>query len=486
MLRRRLRRLGVGADIGLTTLLQVLNAVAALAIQVVVVKNLSKEGAGVYFLAQAVLTIAASMADFGLAAVVYPRLAVVEGVETPAYRAGVLLRLATIALSWALTNIYLLGQGSRELTLAVNIGYVMIFFSTRLCGMRQFLEIVWRLKGRTYLYTALAALETAGTLAILILLAATGHLTVISIMVTFAVAGLPGFILNFWPIRDTFLRSRWFRAGLSRRYYRSIFLASLPIAVMGVFGQLFGQLDTFVIEHFMTLADVGRYNAATRLLNGGIVLPMALAVGLVPVVAQVYRGARSDVSISYVISLAVRILILADLGICAVCWVFSDQIMLIFGKQYLSEAYILRVYSITNGLVFLVILFDQFLLAAGRRRQSLSGAVFAFILGAILEVIAVRWFGMMGVLTAKILAVGSLIVFQLAVSRRDVRQAALDGFRRMLLPAGVLAAAVALSWPLESIVLRAVIVAAALGVGIIISGAVQPAEIRRLKELRVA
>lgn len=486
MLQRRLRRLGVGADIGLTTVLQVLNSVVAFGIQAVVVRTLSKEAAGTYFLAQSVITIAASIGDFGIAAVVYPRLSIVKGVETPAFKAGVILRLLMIFVSWALTNAYLFFLGNPGLMLVVNVGYLMIFFSTRLSGMRQFLEILWRLQGRTYIFTGLATFEMAGTLAALLVLAYTHDLTVLSIMVTWVIAGVPGFFIILWPLWKTLRDSHYMQSALSNRYYRSIFLASLPIALMGVAGQMFAQLETLVINHFLTLADVSAYNAATRPLTGAIVLPMALSVGLIPIVAQAYRSVRADVSISFVISLAVRIILLVNLAMCAVCFVFSEQIMMIFGRQYLSEAYILRVYSITNGFVFLVIVFDQFLLAVGRRRQTLYGALFSFFLALILEASLVGRFGMMGILFSKMFSVLCLITFQLYVSRIDVRQAALAGFRRMLLPAVVLAVALVATIPIDNVILRGLIVFAAVGGAIFGTRGVLLSEIRTLKELRVA
>jgi O-antigen/teichoic acid export membrane protein len=74
-----MRRLGVGSDIGLTAILQALAALAAFALQAIIVRSLSKDQAGLYFLTLSYVTIASGMADFGILAAIYPRLSVTKG-----------------------------------------------------------------------------------------------------------------------------------------------------------------------------------------------------------------------------------------------------------------------------------------------------------------------------------------------------------------------------------------------------------------------
>jgi O-antigen/teichoic acid export membrane protein len=437
-----MRRLGVGSDIGLTAILQALAALGAFALQAIIVRSLSKDQAGLYFLTLSYVTIASGMADFGILAAIYPRLSVAKGGGSPAFRAGMVLRLLSMVFAWIVINIYLMIDGDWQIIGLVNVGYSSVVFSSRMSGIRQFFETLLRLQGRTYLLSLLALVDMAITILVIALLGYLHILNVFRAMVVITVGSIPGFIVLLWPALRYLRTATATAVRIPARYYRAVLVASLPLALFVFTGQVYAQLETLVIKSFLTLSAVSAYGAAVRPLVGTLFFAGVVAVGVVPIVAQSYVGSRPDVSIDYIVSVAVRIIALLGIGICAACNVFHDQIMLIFGRQYVAEGYILRIYSITNMLVFLVILFDQFLLIAGLRRQTLIGALLSFLLALVLELVLIRPYGIVGMMMAKLFSVLCLIVYQLWMLRRDVRRAALDGLRRLLLPAAALAIAI--------------------------------------------
>jgi O-antigen/teichoic acid export membrane protein len=350
------------------------------------------------------------------------------------------LRLLAMIFAWVVINVYLMIDGDWQIIGLVNVGYSAIIFSSRMSGIRQFFETILRLQGRTYLLSLLALVDMVITILVISLLGYLHILSVFRAMVVITVGSIPGFIVLLWP---TFRYLRTATAvHIPVRYYRAVLVASLPLALFVFTGQVYAQLETLVIKSYLTLSAVSAYGAAVRPLVGTLFFAGVVAVGVVPIVAQSYVGSRPDVSIDYIVSVTVRIIALLGIGICAACNVFHDQIMLIFGRQYVAEGYILRIYSITNMLVFLVILFDQFLLIAGLRRQTLIGALLSFLLALVLELVLIRPFGIIGMMMAKLFSVLCLIAYQLWMLRGDVRHAAFDGLRRLLLPAAVLAVAV--------------------------------------------
>ena len=148
-----------------------------------------------------------------------------------------------------------------------------------------------------------------------------------------------------------------------------------------------------------------------------------------PIVAQYAKGVRSDHSFEFIISLGLRILGGIGLGISVVCFLFAESIMTIFGAQFTHYAYILRIYSIINGLTYLVVMFDQFLLATGRRKQTLYGALIYFLLALALEPVTIRQWGIRGMMYAKLIAICCLIAFQITRFPGEIRLAALKGMK---------------------------------------------------------
>jgi O-antigen/teichoic acid export membrane protein len=479
----RLRGLGVGADTTLTMVLQAGSAVAAFALQLVILRVLTRADADIYARTITYLALASAFADFGIAAVVLPRLAV-SGSDAPSLKAGLVLRLVSVLIAWLVINLYLLIVGHHELLLYVNISYVAIFFSARLIGMRQFIEIVWRLQGRTYVVTAVALADTVLLTLGVIVLALVDALSIERVLLLYAFSSIPGFALIVWPLWKNGRLGRFLSVRLKPRYYRALLAAAVPVAVMVVAGQTFAQLEPLVIEAYLEVGAVAGFRAATSPLTGLIFLPVAISYGLSPVISQISRGIRRDIDMGTMTSVAVRILGSLALAICAVCYLFGYQIMMLFGPKYIGETPILMLYSISNGITFFVILFDAFLLAMGYRKQVLAAAVVGFVAALTLELLLVREYAVPGLIAAKIGAQMVIIVWQLRSFQPTLRRGALAGLARLAMPAALLAGSLVATASLP-LIPRAMIVLALLGGSLLLARVVRPEELQQLRRMKL-
>lgn len=430
---RRLRMLGVGADIGLTVVLQVVSSLAAFAFQIVVLQNLTMEESGVYFLAVSYMIIAAGLGDFGIVATVLPRLSVSRGVGTPAFKAALVLRICTVALSGLLLNLYLLIVGKESLLPFVNVAYLSVIISGKATGIRQLFEVLWRLQGRTYVITAISVIDTIIGLIAIWILSQFGKVTVMGVMVIFTFSNLPGFIAVIWPLMRKLRAERAFEHTIPSRFYKTLVASSFPVAMMAVLAQVSAQLETLIIESYEALshADIAAYNAGIRPLTALIFIATTLSVGFLPIVSQHSKGMRSDSSFEFITSVGARILGTISILIALVCGLLGEKIMLLFGEEYVAEAYILQLYSIISGLSFLVVMFDHFLLAVGKRKQTLYGAALYLLLAMITEPWAIRVWGIRGMMYAKGAALCCMIVFQIFRFAPEIRLAAAKAIARL-------------------------------------------------------
>jgi O-antigen/teichoic acid export membrane protein len=486
MIAKRLKKLGVGADIGISVLFQVLAAALAFAFQTIILRSMSKDDSGSYFLILSYITIASGLGDFGLLATITPRLSVARDESTPAFKAAFALRAVMLMVSLLLLNIYLMIIGQDGLLLYVNVAYISVLISSKATGIRQLFELVWRLRGRTYVITAIGVVDIVLGLLALWLLHHFGEVTLLRAVTIFSLCNIPGCLVVAIPLIGRFRRAGTFTYRVPARYYRAIFVAALPVGLMGLLGQTSGQLETLVIEAstVMTRADIAAYNAGIRPLLGSVFIATAFSFGLVPIVAQYAKGVRSDHSFEFIISLGLRILGMIGLGVSVVCFLFAEPIMTIFGAQFAHDAYILRIYSIINGLTYLVVMFDQFLLATGRRKQTLYGALIYFLLALVLEPVTIRQWGIRGMMYAKLIAICCLIAFQITRFPREIRLAALGGMSRLLpsvvvFGAGLAATASLGTWTRGAIV-AGLVAAVALG-----TRTVKLGELKALKTMRI-
>lgn len=484
MIRKRLRRLGVGADIGLTVTLQVMAAVVSYAFQVMVFRSLTAEESGIYFLAISYITIASGLADFGLIATITPRLAVAGGEATPAFKAGLVLRAVMLVAGWLLLNAYLAIARKWDLMPLVNVASLAVVIGAKTTGVRQFFDLLWRLRGRTYVLTAVGVFDMVVGLAALVLLALFGEPTPMKVMLIFTLCNLPGFVIVSFPFVRRLRANGFFQQKIPFGYYRAVFLMSLPVGLMVILGQTSGQLETLVLEGFMSHADIAAYTAGSRPLIGLSFVATTVGFGLAPLVAQHVKRTRTDASFEFIISVGLRLIGVVALAMCAVCGLFAEQIMRIAGPQYVDEAYILRVFSAINALSFLVIMLDQFLLAMGKRRESLYGALIYFAAALGLEVVIIRDWGISGMLYAKMVAICCLLAFQIAMVGQEVRRAALKAIGNLIPSAAVLLAALVFTGGLD-LPIRVAVVTAAVLATMLLMRTIRVSELRMLRTMRV-
>jgi O-antigen/teichoic acid export membrane protein len=180
----------------------------------------------------------------------------------------------------------------------------------------------------------------------------------------------------------------------------------------------------------------------------------------------------------------VRVIGTIGLVVCVGGNLFSVQIMQIFGREYVASAYILRIYAVTNMLVFIVVLFDQFLLAIGHRRQVLYGSLLSLGSAIVLEIVLLRVWGIWGMMLAKIFSMVCQMIFQLWTFRADMRRAALQGFIRLAVPAAVMGIALVATGSL-GLLARCLIVVPAVAAAMLAVRVLPPEELRWLRRLQI-
>jgi O-antigen/teichoic acid export membrane protein len=190
----------------------------------------------------------------------------------------------------------------------------------------------------------------------------------------------------------------------------------------------------------------------------------SVGTGLQPLISQIHKRVRSDVSGSWVVSIGMRTLGAASLVSGTMALLFADDIMLLFGSDYVEYAWILRVFTITMALEFIVILLDNVLIAVGKRREVMTGTVLSLVLALVFELALIPGMAIAGLLVGKILALVCKVFYQQRVVGREYRSDVLRSLTLIVGAGGTVAGAFLLTDGL-SLEFRIVALFAAAGLG---------------------
>jgi|GEM_PF-1895990 len=482
----RIRSFGAGDDLLLATVLQAACVLMSFVVQALLLRGVSKELAGEYFFVVAIASISSVVIDFGLVAVIIPRVVQAGTIGLPIVRVALRMRLALVA---AVCLLVPLGAGliyGSRMGLLVFLALAVTAFGGRAVGLRPLFELGPRLSGRIYIVNMLALLDLAlQALCMWITFEVMGIKTVEAALAIAALCTLPGFLILVLPQ----LRRVW-RAESTLRHrallQRALLRTALPILLLSFVGQFSAQLETLVLE--LTAIDrtaVAAYNAAIRPVVASLFIATSVSVVIMPFISRSFRNALVADDLRWLVSFGGRLLGVLGLLIVLGTWGLSGTIMRVFGEQYSGDGYIMTVYAWINLLVYVVVMGDQILIATNRRTRALGGALLQLAVALALELVLVGSFGLWGLLAGKAVAYIALVIYQIGRYPAHLGSAQLRGLLR-LLPA--IAALIAAQCWFGLHPTPVVAVAVSLGViGVLAASRILvPEEILRFRRLRLA
>ena len=132
-----------------------------------------------------------------------------------------------------------------------------------------------------------------------------------------------------------------------------LFLTAFPYGVLAILAILYFRVDIIMLASLSGAEAAGRYNAALRLFEAGLVLPAALSGALFPVMSrQLIDGDLVGLLVSY--RQAVRLLLLVAVPAAAAMIFFAGWTMsLFFGQDYAGAGPVLLVLGLSWILFFI-------------------------------------------------------------------------------------------------------------------------------------
>jgi len=137
---------------------------------------------------------------------------------------------------------------------------------------------------------------------------------------------------------------------------KKLFFFSLPLLMSGTMSLIVSWTDVLMIGYFKTTSDVGIYNATLTISSLLLVLPMSLIALFLPVITTLYsQGKINEFKQTYFRTS--KWIFLLNLPLSMIIFLFSKEILGLFGKDYvlgyvalsiLSLGYFVHTISLTS------------------------------------------------------------------------------------------------------------------------------------------
>ncbi len=205
------------------------------------------------------------------------------------------------------------------------------------------------------------------------------------------IVGISAFIRCFGPLKINFNKHK-FTESLRN---------ATPFLVASVFSLLYNRTDIFILTLLKTSSEIGWYNAAFRVIDAYMFIPLGIVGALFPVLTRYHKSMKEQFTKLYVRSL----LLLLTLGvlISVGTFTFADKIIeILYADQYSRSVELLKILSIILSFYFINFLLGSCLIAAGKESLSTLAIIFGGIMNVILNVILVPVWSLHGAALARV------------------------------------------------------------------------------------
>jgi O-antigen/teichoic acid export membrane protein len=194
---------------------------------------------------------------------------------------------------------------------------------------------------------------------------------------------------------------------------RQILWLALPFALYGIFQRFYTFFDSILLFKFAGDRAVGLYQIPFKIIVAIQFLPMAFTASLYPAMSAYWQHNRQQLSITF--ERAITYSLILGLPIMIGTIALADQIVLLFKEGYGEAVLPLQISMIAVPFMFLSFPIGSLLNACDRqKRNTINIAIVAFT-SALLNIILIPKFGVMGACITTVVTSALMIVLGLIV-----------------------------------------------------------------------
>ena len=225
---------------------------------------------------------------------------------------------------------------------------------------------------------------------------------------------LYSFIIYSWKIVSP-------KIEINLSFWKPTIKESWPFGITSLFVTIFYYIDSVILSIIVSNDVVGWYNAAYRLINALLVIPLVLNMVIFPVMSQFYETSKDSLRIASEKYFKYMAFVGIPLGVGTT--LLADKIIpLIFGNQYLPSILALQILVWSTVCIFMSGSFARLLEASNKQVVLTKITGICAIINIILNIILIPKFSYIAASTITVLTEFlSLLLCSKAVERLGYR-----------------------------------------------------------------
>ena len=411
--------MGIPQKVGYNTLCQLVgkfvSALSTFLILGLVARRFGESGIGEFTLVLSYTALFYLISDFGLNAVTVKKM--VADKKKAAFYFGNLLGLRIVFAIFLIVVALLVSRllpYSKTFKLGVILTSLSILTQSIFTTSNAFFQSRLR-----YDFSVLASSLSSFTTVVLVFLFSQRGFALINLLLAYPIGGVVMAIVSLSLIHYSLFI---IRPAFDFRFWRALFLTTLPLALTLIVDLLHFKIDTFLLAYLRPIKEVGVYNLAYKIFENILVFPVFFINSIYPILVknhtQGVKKFKSTVKTALIFLLTVSFLI-------SVFSFFLAPLIIRFlaGGGFLGSILTLRVLSLSLPAFFTTALLMWVLITVGEQWLLFKIYFLAMVLDLVLNLVFIPKFGFLasavttGVTEGLVLALEGWFVFRLLQTR---------------------------------------------------------------------
>lgn len=297
--------------------------------------------------------------------------------------AGIIISILVFIFADTISTYYFKTNASLLLKIMVSSFAISGFFA---------IQYIFQGLGKISYYSVIEPIRNALTLIATVTLIGMGA---IGVAYGYLVASIAGSIILFLMMLKVFpffqVKSR-----ISSGVAKNLLFFSLPIFFTSIGGTILGYTDTLLITYFLSVSDVGLYQAALPTAQILWVIAGSISVVLMPIIATLWTK-NDKKMLGQIIGLLMKFSFIMIIPLVIAAVAFPDIVIrLLFGEKFLPAAAALQILALSTLFYGLFAITTAATLGIGKPRLNMKIITLVAALDAMLNAAFIPVFGIAG------------------------------------------------------------------------------------------
>jgi len=185
------------------------------------------------------------------------------------------------------------------------------------------------------------------------------------------------------------------KLSFNKNIWRSILIMSWPLALTGIFGAIYNQIDSIMMGYFGQITEVGWYNAAYKIIGATLIPAGLISISFFPILSKLFKESKERLQKSW--NYYMQLMIFLILPIVVGGMILAPKIInFVYDLSYFPSILAFQILLIMAAFYYISNPFFHALIISNQQKKVFWATFFGAVINVILNLILIPKYSLYG------------------------------------------------------------------------------------------